>query len=139
MRGSPLLRASIAFALLLCAAPGLWKLTTAEARPQPQTPKAAQTSEVELPVEIAFTAAPKRVAITHLGKQVWEESEPDANEELTLRIPWPEEGGELNFSVEWAEGAPLSAMRVKLTDPLRGEIERSVWGRGPKTEVLNFP
>ena len=139
MRGSPLVRASIVFALLLCAGPAMWKLTSAEATVQKPTPKPPETLEAELPVELGFTTVPKRVTISHLGKQVWEKSELEATEELSLKLPWPAEGGDLSFSVEWPEGSPLSAMRVKLTDPARGEIERSLWGRGTKTGVLKFP
>ena len=139
MRGSPLVRASIVFGLLLCAAPAMWKLTSVEPGETVQTPAAVVTAEADLPVELAFTAAPKRVSITHLGKPVWEKTDPEASEDLSLHLPWPAEGGELKFVVEWPEGSPLSAMRVKLTDPARGEIERSLWGRGPKTGVLGFP
>ena len=139
MRGSPLLRASIVFGLLLCGAPAMWKLTSAEPGEPVQAPTVVATAEADLPIELAFTTAPKRVSIAHLGKQVWEKANPEASEELSLHVPWPAEGGELQFAVEWAEGSPLSAMRVKLTDPARGEIERSLWGRGTKTAVLGFP
>jgi hypothetical protein len=139
MRGSPLVRALIVFALLLCAAPAMWKLTTAEASADKPAPESPETKEAELPIELEFTTLPKRVIVAHLGKQVWEKSEPQSAEEFLLKLPWPEEGGDLSFSVEWPDGSPLSAMRVKVTDPARGEIERSLWGRGPKTGVLKFP
>jgi hypothetical protein len=139
MRGSPLARALIVFALLLCVAPALWKMTTAGVAEAPRAIKASGTTEQELPVELAFTTAPARVSIKHLGKQVWEKAAPETTEELTLRLPWPSEGGELQFAVEWPESAPLSAVRVRLTDPDRGEIERTIWGRGSKTAVLGFP
>lgn len=139
MRGSPLVRALIVFAVLLCAAPAMWKLTSAETTESKPAPKPLETAEAEIPLELGFTTVPKRVTISHLGKQVWEKSELDESEELSLKLPWPAEGGDLSFSVEWPEGSPLSAMRVKLTDPGRGEIERSLWGRGPKTGVLKFP
>ena len=139
MRGSPLVRASIVFGLLLCAAPAMWKLTSAEPGEPVQAPTGVVTPEADLPVELAFTTAPKRVSISHLGKQVWEKADHEASEDLSLHLPWPAEGGELKFVVEWPEGSPLSAMRVKLTDPAHGEIERSLWGRGQKTGVLGFP
>ena len=139
MRGSPLARAGIVFALLLCLAPALRKLTAIDAaapRPAPVPPKVGAQ---EIAIEIAFTTPPSRAAISHLGKQVWEKQAPEASEDVSLKLPWPAEGGELLFTVEWPEDAPLSAMRVKLNDPERGEIERTLWGRGPKTGVLGFP
>jgi hypothetical protein len=139
MRGSPLVRGLVVFALLLCLAPVLWRMTQENARAVVDAPVTAKVAATELPVELAFTMAPKRVAIGHLGKEVWTKENPEASEEITLTLPWPKEGGELSFTVEWPEGSPLSAMRVKLIDPERGEMERSLWGRGAKTGVLGFP
>ena len=99
MRGSPLVRASIVFGLLLCAAPAMWRLTSAENGEGRQAPVPIVTAEADLPVELAFTAAPKRVSITHLGKQVWEKGDPETSEELSLHLPWPAVGGELKFVV----------------------------------------
>jgi hypothetical protein len=129
----------IVFALLLCVAPALWKMTNAGAAAPPPAPIPVAVTEQDIALELAFTTPPARVSIAHLGKQVWEKAAPESAEDVTLRLPWPSEGGELQFTLEWLEGAPLSAMRVKLTDPERGEIERSLWGRGPKTGVLGFP
>ena len=134
MRGSPLARAFIVFALLLCFAPVLWKMTKAEAvATAPVAPEASDGAVQDIAIELSFTTPPARVAISHLGKQVWEKSNPETSEDVAVKLPWPKEGGELQFSVEWPEAAPLSAMRVKLTDPVRGEIERSLWGHGSKT------
>jgi hypothetical protein len=139
MRGSPLVRALVVFALLLCLAPILWRMTHEEAGANVEAPVSEKVTAIELPIELAFTAAPKRVTINHLGKQVWTKDNPEASEEFTLTLPWPKEGGELNFSVEWPESSPRSAMRAKLVDPEHGEMERSLWGRGTKTGVLEFP
>lgn len=136
MRGSPLLRALLVFALLLCFAPILWQMTRPNAAVE-ITPKAAITAEQEIAMELAFTTAPSHVSITHLGKTVWEKEKPEASEEVTLKLPWPSEGGELLFRVDWPDA--LSAMRVKLNEPQRGLIERSLWGRGTKSGVLKFP
>jgi hypothetical protein len=139
MRGSPLLRASLVFLALLALSPFLWRMTHESARAVPTTPVSQKVDAVDLPLELAFTAAPKRVVITHLQKEVWTKDNPESEENLTLTLPWPAEGGELKFAVEWPEEAKLSAMRVTLADPERGEIERTLWGRGSKTGVLGFP
>ena len=139
MRGSPLARALIVLALFLCLAPALWRLTNAEDAPSAVAPKAVQGQEQEIPMELAFTAAPTRAQISHLGKVVWEKAAPETTEAFTLQLAWPKEGGELQFALDWPEDAPLSAMRVRLTDPERGEIERTLWGRGSKSGVLGFP
>lgn len=140
MRGSPLLRALVVFALLLCLAPVIWKLTRADASQTviaPPTPPV--TADQEISIELSFTTSPGRVAISYLGKSVWEKSKPEALEDVAIKVPWPQEGGELKFDVEWPESDSLSAMRVKLSDPVHGDIERSLWGRGTKTGVLKFP
>ena len=136
MRGSPIVRALLAWIALLALAPLLTKVTSAV----PHTTVAvvaAPTRKVEL--ALTFTAPPKRVAILHLGREVFAKAEPAADEEVTLDIPWPEQGGELLFKVEWPADAPLAAMRARLTDPRDVEIERSLWGTGPTETVLNFP
>ena len=141
MRGSPLARALVAFLLILCAAPGIWQLTRAGAESAGSQPPVTEVRAAtqKIPLELEFTAKPERVAIFHLGKSVWEKSRPDTSESVELDLPWPREGGELKFVIDWPAGSALSAMRVKLSDPERGEIERSLWGRGPKTGVLGFP
>jgi hypothetical protein len=141
MRGSPLARALVVFLLMLCAAPGIWQLTRAgaESSSGAPPPAAVKTTKEKIPLELEFTAKPERVSIFHLNKPVWEKSGPGASEWVELDIPWPKEGGDLKFVVDWPAGTPLAAMRVKLTDPERGEIERSLWGRGRKTGVLRFP
>ncbi len=139
MRGSPLLRAAITFAALLLFAPLIWRMTQAESF----APKAAEIKPHDnargIHLVLTFTSAPKRVGITHLGQSVWSKDAPDSQEEFSLKLPWPREGGELKFKVEWAAENPLSAMRVQLTDPTDNEIERSLWGKGTVERVLNFP
>src|SRR5688572_26007287 len=72
MRGSPLARALIVFALLLCLAPVLWRMTNAEAVPTAAVaPEVSDGAEKDIAIELSFTAPPARVAILHLGKQVW--------------------------------------------------------------------
>ena len=139
MRGSPLLRAFFVFVILLLLAPFLWRITQESARAVPNATVVEKVSSVEVPVELAFTAAAKRVVIVHLEKEVWAKDNPELSEEVTLNLAWPKEGGELKFIVEWPDDSALAAMRAKLIDPARGEIERTLWGRGAKTGVLGFP
>ena len=137
MRGSPIIRAIMAFVALLALAPLLAKVTAVRARVEVVAPVAADAKKVRL--VLSFTALPKRVTVLHLGREVWTKTDPSAEEELSLDVPWPAQGGELAFRVEWPAGAPLAAMRVRLTDPLEVELERSLWGAGPTEDVLNFP
>lgn len=139
MRGSPLLRALLVFLLLLGLAPVLWQMTHRDESRPVVAPAPAAVAEQEIPIELAFTTVPKRVTITHLGREVWKKDAVEETEDLTIKVPWPKEGGELKFTVEWADDAPLSAMRTRLEDPERGSIERTLWGRGTKSGVLGFP
>lgn len=137
MRGSPLLRAALVLLALLALAPLVRQVT---ARQSAVVPLAAQPVAVKrIHLALSFTAQPKSVSISHLGKQVWSKAGPGSQEECDLPLSWPREGIELLFRVEWPADAPLAAMRVKLTDPADNELERSLWGRGVVEDVLRFP
>ena len=140
MRGSPLIRVLIVFTVLLALAPFIQKMTASEeTQGQEKPPSPPLTAVQDIALTLDFTRPPTRARVLHLGKEVWAKQNPEATEELMLKLVWPKEGGELQFTIEWSEADSLSAMRATLVDPDRGEIERSLWGRGLKTDVLNFP
>ncbi len=136
MRGSPVIRALCAFIALLALAPLLAKVTASQPRPV-VAQEVAATQKVEL--ALTFTTPPKHLTILHLGREVFSKADAETEEELSLDIPWPEQGGELLFRVDWPADAPLSAMRARLSGPHAVELERSLWGRGPTETVLDFP
>ncbi len=138
MRGSPLLRAVVVLLALLGLAPLVRHVTARQAGAVlPPAPKAVAMKPIHL--ALSFTAQPKSVSMSHLGKPVWSKAGPGLQEECDLSLAWPTQGVELLFHVEWPADAPLAAMRVKLTDPADSELERSLWGRGVAEEVLRFP
>jgi hypothetical protein len=100
---------------------------------------APEAAKAGIHLEFAFTTPPGKITVRHLGKDVWSKADPESGEECDLSLPWPAQGGELLFQIEWPANAPLSAMRVKLTDPQGTEIERTAWGRGPVEKTLGFP
>ena len=137
MRGSPILRAVLVFLALLSLAPVLWRLTRADARAvQPAIQQPAKNGRTE--VRLTFSTAAKRVVIQHLGKEVWHQLMPAAQETFTCEIPWPKEGIELHVLVDWPEGTRAAAMRVRLTAPDGTEHDRSVWGEMSADDVLTF-
>ena len=136
MRGSPLLRALIAFAVLASLGWPLWRLTHATAT--------APVAEIATPQKTAhltltFTLPPRGVSVRHLGKEVWSEPNPAGEIQRDLALPWPREGVDLQFQIDWPADAPLAAARVRLTDPEGREHERSIFAKGPADEVLTFP
>ena len=142
MRGSPLLRAFIAFVLIgLCGYP-IWRLTQARAvsPTQRSTEKRGDggTKEHEAEIRLTFTAPPNSVKVLHLGKEIFGQSAPDAEIERVLALRWPADGVDLRFQVEWPEAAGLAAMRVQVTGPDGEEHDQSVWGTGATDEVLTF-
>lgn len=140
MRGSPLLRALLVFLALLALGPVLWKLTRANAVAPPVERAGIQpTASARVGVLLTFSTAAKKVALLHLGKEVWRKAQPEIEEEAAMELPWPKEGIELRVVVEWPDGAPNAAMRLKLTDPAGNEYDRTVWGRGVLDDVLVFP
>jgi hypothetical protein len=138
MRGSPLLRALLAFLAILALGYPLRRLTVASEAPREQ-PKAIVAEAKEIGLRLTFTLVPKSVKVLHLGKEVWGETAPSAELERTLKLTYPDEGIDLQFLVEWPAEAPLAAMRATLTDPAGDAHEKSVWGQGSVEEVVTFP
>ena len=138
MRGSPLLRALLAFLAILALGWPLRRLTTAADAPRAQ-PQAGVVAAHEVGLGLAFTLVPKSVKVLHLGQVVWSESAPTAEMERTLKLAYPAEGIDLQFQIEWPAGAPLAALRATLTDPAGDAHEKSVWGTGSTDEAVTFP
>ncbi|MCE9611015.1 MAG: hypothetical protein K8R23_12545 [Chthoniobacter sp.] len=138
MRGSPLLRALLAFLAILALGWPLHRLTSASDAPREQ-PKPAATEAKEIELALTFTLVPKSVKVLHLGREVWSESAPAAELKHTLKLAYPAEGVDLQFQIEWPADAPLAAMRATLTDPAGDVHEKSVWGQGTTDEAVTFP
>jgi hypothetical protein len=136
VRGSPLLRAFIAFIGIALVGLPLWRLTH-----RTSVAVAAPVPEVKSqPVQIEFTLTQpaSKLSVRHLGKVVWSGEASNSSAEAEFTIPWPPDGVDLRVQIEWPENAPLAAARVRLTDPEGGEQERSIWSTGPADEVLTF-
>ena len=139
MRGSPLLRAAIAFLVLLALGIPLWRLTHAAEPTQAQIPPAPAAEAKAIHLQLDFTLAPRKIQVLHLGQEVWSEDAPAAEIERDLKIVYPDQGVDLQFHIAWPDDAPLAAMRAKLTDPAGDTHEKSLWGKGVVDDVLTFP
>ncbi len=139
MRGSPLIRALLAFLIIASLGWPLWQLTrpeeTVAAVPAPVV--APEKKAIEL--HLTFTTVPKSFTVRHLDGDVWKESAPTADMEHEVAVVYPPEGVDLQFHVEWPEDVPIAAMRVQLTDPAGDAHEKSLWGKGVVDDVLSFP
>jgi hypothetical protein len=141
MRGSPLLRALLAFIIIGLMGWPLWQLT----RPQevvastPVSKPATPTAAKAIGLHLTFTSVPKSFVIRHLDQEIWKATAPEADMEQQVTLAYPAEGVDLQFHVEWPEDVPLAAMRVQLTDPAGDQHEKSVWGKGVVDEVVTFP
>jgi hypothetical protein len=136
MRGSPLLRALLVFLLIASLAPALWRMTEpAPAARQPAPPQPEVVPVKPARMALTFTSPAQRVSVLHLGREVWAKESPAADEEADLALPWPAEGIELHFKVQWPAEA-RAAMRVRITDPAGAEHDAAVWRAD---EVLAFP
>lgn len=138
MRGSPLLRALLAFLAILALGWPLSELTSASDAPR-ALPQAVATAAREVGLKLNFTLLPKSVKVLHLSQAVWVETAPQAEMEQTLQLTYPAEGIDLQFQIEWPAEAPLAALRVTLTDPAGDAHEKSIWGQGSVEEVVPFP
>lgn len=139
MRGSPLLRAVLAFLAILALGWPLRQLTGATDAPREQPKAGAPVAEQEVSLRLDFTLVPQSVKVLHLGREVWSESAPTAPLERKLKLPYPEAGIDLQLQIEWPADAPLAAVRVTFTDPAGEPHERSVWGQGSVDDAVAFP
>jgi hypothetical protein len=141
MRGSPILRALIAFFILLGLGFPLHRLLQASAEPAPvlaaEPPeKAGSMTRVQL--QVNFTTPPGEFRVLSLGKVVWKEAKPAGQIARELTLAFPKEGIELQVEADWAAGT-RGAAQVRLTDPEGLELVKYLFGEGAASEVLAFP
>ncbi len=138
MRGSPLLRALVAFVVLLFLAWPLWRLTHAEARLALPESAPISPTRSDIRLQLTFSAPATDLKVMHLGNEVWIDPAPKGMVERTLAIPYPKEGIDLEVKCKWLAGKP-SAVRVRLTEPRGVEHVKTIWGTGEIDEVVTFP
>ena len=138
MRGSPLLRALVAFVAFAVLGWPLWKITHRTARALP-SPEELSVPAKPIQLAFAFTFSPRAIEVLHLGKKLWNATNPGATADCLIELPWPKEGIDLQFQIDWPADAPLAAARIQLTDPEGNEHVKSIWSRGPANEVFTFP
>jgi hypothetical protein len=137
MRGSPLIRAAIVFAVILLAGLPVWSLTHPQA-----AQRAVETQKIEkqkLQMRLTFAHPPASIAVLYLGEIAWKETNPTASIEHTLNIEFPKEGVDLEIKAQWPANTPATAIRAQLTTPSGATFEKSVWGEGSLDEVVTFP
>lgn len=139
MRGSPLMRALLAFVLIAALGWPLWQLTRPEVTAAPPEPNLAPTTAKTIGLHLTFTTVPRNLVIKHLENEVWRDPAPTAEMEREVTLAYPEEGVDLQFQIDWPEDGPLAAVRVQLTDPAGNTHEKSLWGKGTVSDVLTFP
>jgi hypothetical protein len=137
VRGSPLLRALAAFIIIAALGWPLAKLTHRGAA-APIAALPAQGHEKAVTVALSFTHLPRRVAIWHLGEEKWSADVKESQIETTLTLPWPSEGVDLRFVVDWQDTGSLAGAQVRITDPEGTEHLGSIFSKGPADEILTF-
>jgi Flp pilus assembly protein CpaB len=138
MRGSPLLRALLAFFVIGLLGWPLARLTRrSEARMAGAPP--AEAEEKPVLVAIRFTQLPRSVSISHLGQEKWKTTEVKEPEiETELKLPWPPEGVDLRIAIDWPDGSVFAGAQVRVTDPEGTEHFGSIFSKGSADEVLTF-
>jgi hypothetical protein len=141
VRGSPLIRALVAFAILAVLGLPLWRLTQSTAAiPLAVTAPVAKPSDLaEITLRLSLTSPARAIRVSHLGVVTWKQEMPELESEAAIRIPYPPQGVDLQFAVDWPEEAPLAAMRIRLMREDGDTVERSIWSKGPADEVVTFP
>lgn len=136
MKGSPLLRALIAFLLIALAGVPLWKLTRADATVA--APEQAAEAAAAVSLRLTFSAAPDRAEVRHLGKVVWTDGTRATDVTKSMALAYPKEGVDLTVKIVWPAEVE-GAVRLRLTDPEGEEHDKTVWGHGEMDEVVTFP
>src|SRR4051812_19244248 len=119
MRGSPLIRALVAFLILLGLGFPLHRMLRADTEPAgvavaPPPEKRAEAAKVQL--QVNFTTPPSEFRVRSLGAEVWKATKPGEAIERELTLAFPKDGIELQVEADWPEGTRAAA-RVRLTDP----------------------
>lgn len=136
MKGSPLLRALIAFVLIALAGVPLWKLTRADATVA--APVQTEAAAAQIALRLTFSAPPESGEVMHLGKIVWSDGTHATDVTKTVALVYPKEGVDLAVKIVWPAEVE-GAVRLRLTDPAGEEHDKTVWGRGAMEEVVSFP
>jgi hypothetical protein len=141
MRGSPLVRALLAFLIIGLLGWPLWRLTRPEevVAATPARKPAEPVAKKAIGLHLTFTTVPKSFSVRHLDHEVWKVTAPQADLEQEVPLEYPNEGVDLQFHIEWPDDAPLAAARVRLTDPAGDTHDKSIWGQGVVDEVVTFP
>lgn len=139
MRGSPLLRALFAFLIIASLGWPLWQLTRPEAVAAPLLKPATAPIKKAISLHLTFTTVPKNLSVRHLEEEVWKEGAPQAEMDKEVSLDYPDEGIDLQFHIEWPDDGPVSALRVRLTDPAGDTHDKSIWGKGTVDEAVTFP
>lgn len=136
MKGSPLLRALLALMAIALAGIPLWHLTRpSELHTIGAAPEVAMRA---VKLSLTFSIEPVRFAVLHLGRVVWEQDGHGTENASEVKMAFPAEGVDLQFKVVWPPSAPVSALRVWLTDPDGNRHEQTLWGQGEMEEVATF-
>lgn len=138
MRGSPLLRALLAFGVIALLGWPLWRLTHSGAAVLPMG-AAPSVPVARVQIALTFTLPPRKVSVAHLGRLLFTAEAPGPSLERDMELPWPKEGVDLHFTIDWPADALLAAARVRAIDPEGREHDKSIWSAGPTEEVLTFP
>ena len=136
MKGSPLLRALLAFLAIAAMGVPLWKVT--RAGNAVAAPAKVEAAIAQIALRLTFSVAPRSFAVSHLGKVVWANGTQGTDVTNTLALAYPKEGVDLQVKVAWPADA-VGAVRVRLTDPDGNDHDKTLWGRGEMEEVVTFP
>ena len=144
MRGSPLFRAVLTLVALLLVAWPVWRITHARAKPSAATPltpelRTATAARPRLALEF-LPSPPLDFEVKYLGKSIWRGGGEISRSSPPLEISAPAEGVDLQVSAHWPAGLKNAAVRIRLTLPDGGTMERVAWTRDAPSldEVLTF-
>ena len=136
MKGSPLLRALLAFFAIGLTGVPLWKVTRVGSAVA--APANVEAAAAPIAIRLTFSVAPRSFAVSHLGQVVWADGTSGRDVTKTLALAYPNEGVDLQVKVAWPADVE-GAARVRLLDPDGNEHDTTVWGRGEMEEVVTFP
>ena len=136
MKGSPLLRALLAFLAIAAMGVPLWKVTRAGSAVA--APVQVEAGVTQIALRLTFSVAPRSFAVVHLGKVVWASGTDRTDVTNAFALAYPKEGVDLQVKVAWPADAE-GAVRVRLTDPDGNEHDKTLWGRGEMEEMVTFP
>lgn len=140
MRGRPILELLLLLTVWCVLFFPLRAVTRSREVADSQTPAAEVSERAPVWISISFAEVPESFTLSSHGVVVWEESDPDVEQEQPLELTWDTHSqGDLVLEARWAD-ARRRATEVRVSPPEGRALALTLWHETDTIEeLLLFP